>query len=66
MFLAHCALPGGPGRPGGPGKNTGDVRIFLLVICSGTSALFDITAILNWDAGEKMAQKNKKVATNGI
>lgn len=47
LVLASCVLPGGPGRPGGPGKNMGDVRIFSLVICSGTSALFDSMAILN-------------------
>lgn len=50
LFLALCVLPGGPGGPGGPGKNTGDVRIFSLVICSGTSALLDSMAILNKDA----------------
>lgn len=49
LFLALCVLPGGPGRPGGPGKNIGDVRIFSLVICSGTSALFDSMAILKKD-----------------
>lgn len=49
LFLADCILPGGPGRPGGPGKNMGDVRIFSLVICSGTSALFDSMAILKKD-----------------
>lgn len=52
--LGLCVLPGGPGRPGGPVKNTGDVRIFSLVICSGTSALFDSMAILHKDV-----KKNK-------
>lgn len=47
LVLAQCALPGGPGRPGGPGKEMGDIRTFSLVICSGTSALLDSTAILN-------------------
>lgn len=45
MKVPHSVLPGGPGEPVGPGKNTGEVKIFSLVICTGMSALFDSRAI---------------------
>lgn len=60
MKVPHSVSPGGPGEPEGPGKNTGDVKIFSLVICTGMSALFDSSAIFEKTQNNKDDNENKK------